>query len=104
MKAFAEKICPCGCRIIRSGPKAEKMYDDYDYAVVGVPNGQTFIEDGEEVPVLVIKALVAPVWPWWCFWRRPLSKQHADAAFALVRTMGFKPIFERARRIKKESE
>lgn len=90
MEAFSEQICPCGCRIIRSGPTTKAMYADFDYAVVGVPH-----EDG----TMTIKALVAPKWPWWCFWRSKFSRAHVAAMTKLLASLGYKPEWERAKRV-----
>jgi hypothetical protein len=92
VKAFAEHLCE-HCFIVRSGAHAEKMYDDFEYAVVVVKRPDGTAEG---------KALVALSLPWWLKWLaapwwRPLSRAHIASAFALAKTMGLKLYFERAR-------
>lgn len=93
MEAFAEHLCE-HCDLIRVGPVARKMYDDYEYAVVAVKHP----EDG----TVEIKGLVAPLLPWWCFWRRPFSWEHVAAMLPLAKASGLKPRFERAKNSEKE--
>lgn len=89
IRAFAEHLCE-HCVLIRAGLATSKMYDDYDYAVAGLKNGDK----------LILKGMVAPKLPWWCFWRRTFSLAHAAAIGAVVKSLGLKPDFERAKKVR----